>query len=194
VCSSDLYFNAEGIQGEKVAFSGLAKSMKSFQQGIIVVKVKEFIQNMEIQITGNNVEVTLRDIVKMVSTSVKSQPYYCESMKLFIAILTAVKFINKSITQPDFKFSTGGILGMFSKLSGLQKSFVACFSQTPVGDPVATNYFKFNTDAFTTTAAAAAAGGSKSMRRNRRHRNRRNKTHRGRGRSHKRASKSHKRA
>lgn len=185
------FFDAEG----NGALSGLAKSMKSFEHNIIVDKVEEFIRNMVI-VPGNDVNVTLRDIVTRISSSVKSQPYYCESVKLFIAILTAVKFINKGITQPKFEFSkASGVFRMFSKsTSTLQKNFGACFAQIPDGDPVDTNYFKFNTKAFEAAAAAAAGGSSKSMRRNRRHRNRRNKTHRGRGRSHKRASKSYKRA
>jgi len=190
------FFDAEG----NTALSGLAKSMKSFEHNTIVDKVEEFIRNMVI-VPGNDVNVTLRDIVTRISSSVKSQPpYYCESLKLFIAILTAVKFINKSITQPKFEFSKpSGVFRMFSNSmsSALQKNFGACFSKIPDGDPVDTNYFKFDTKAFeaaAAAAAAAAAGGSKSMRKNRRHRNRRNKTHRGRGRSHKRASKSYKRA
>ena len=154
------------------------------------------------------------------STSVKSKPYYCDSVKLFIAVLTAVKHINlmiRKLTTADtnshsvvdqfkisltFKFSNPGVL---QKLSGLQKSFVTCSptAVVPTGDPVATNYFKFNINDLTvlttsaaSAASAAAGGGSKLMRRNRRHRNRKHtrKTRRGRGRSHKRASKSHKRA
>jgi len=185
------FFDAEGNR----ALSDLAKSMKSFEHNTIVDKVEEFIRNMVI-VPGNDVNVTLRDIVTRISSSVNSQPYYCESLKLFIAILTAVKFINKSITQPKFEFSKpSGVFRMFSNpMSALQKNFGACFSKIPDGDPVDTDYFKFDTKAFEAAAAASAAGGSKSMRKNRRHRNRRNKTHRGRGRSHKRASKSYKRA
>ena len=199
--------------------SGLAEHMLYYDNGATVVMFKEFIQNMEIQKTGNNIEVTLRDIVSM-STSVKSKPYYCDSVKLFIAVLTAVKHINlmiRKLTTADtnshsvvdqfkisltFKFSNPGVL---QKLSGLQKSFVTCSptAVVPTGDPVATNYFKFNINDLTvlttsaaSAASAAAGGGSKLMRRNRRHRNRKHtrKTRRGRGRSHKRASKSHKRA
>lgn len=216
--------------------SGLAEHMLYYDNGATVDMFKEFIQNMEIQKTGNNIEVTLRDIVSM-STSVKSKPYYCDSVKLFIAVLTAVKHINlmiRKLTTADtnshsvvdqfkisltFKFSNPGVL---QKLSGLQKSFVTCSptAVVPTGDPVATNYFKFNINDLTVlttsaaSAASAAAGGgracvlreqqqrqaelrgSKLMRRNRRHRNRKHtrKTRRGRGRSHKRASKSHKRA
>lgn len=197
--------------------SGLAEHMLYYDNGATVVMFKEFIQNMEIQKTGNNIEVTLRDIVSM-STSVKSKPYYCDSVKLFIAVLTAVKHINlmiRKLTTKNshsvvdqfkisltFKFSNPGVL---QKLSGLQKSFVTCSptAVVPTGDPVATNYFKFNINDLTvlttsaaSAASAAAGGGSKLMRRNRRHRNRKHtrKTRRGRGRSHKRASKSHKRA
>jgi len=200
------YFSVGG------ALSGLSNSIPN--SAPILNQVNAFIKNMEIQPNGQNVKVTLRDIVQM-STSVKSNPYYCDSMKLFIAILTAVKYINKSITQPDFEFSKPGMFS-FSQSSGLQKSFVACSSsssQIPVGDPVDTNYLNFNTSAFTAGAAAAAqkrivdnaaaeaaedaerqrerfnTGGSKSMRRNKRIKRAR-KTRR---RSHKRASKSHKR-
>jgi hypothetical protein len=180
------FFDSEGNR----ALSGSAKSG-------IIGNVEKFINSMETGTIGNyDVNVTLRDIVTRISSSVKSQPDYCESLKLFIAILTAVKFIiNKGIPQPKFEFSTpSGFFKMFSKsTSTLQKNFGACFEKIPDGDPVDTNYFNFDTKAFE-AAAAAAAGGSKSMRKNRRHRNRRNKTHRGRGRSHKRASKSYKRA
>ena len=43
--------------------SGLAEHMLYYDNGATVVMFKEFIQNMEIQKTGNNIEVTLRDIV-----------------------------------------------------------------------------------------------------------------------------------
>jgi len=189
------YFSSNG------ALSGLTNSIPNSDP--ILNQVTAFIKNMEIQTNGQNVTVTLRDIVQM-STSVKSNPYYCDSMKLFIAILTAVKYINIGITQPEFEFSKPGMFS-FSKSSGLQKSFVACssFSSSPVpdGDPVATNYLRFNINALAAAAAAekqiadntaaeeARASkwmGGKSMRRNRRLKRAR-KTRRGRVCSHKRS-------
>ena len=148
------FLTDNGYFGVGGALSGLSNSI--LNSAPILNQVNAFIKNMEIQPNGQNVKVTLRDIVQM-STSVKSNPYYCDSMKLFIAILTAVKYINKSITQPDFEFSKPGMFS-FSQSSGLQKSFVACSSspsQIPTGDPIAANTLNFNIDAFTAGAAAA---------------------------------------
>lgn len=205
------YFDLEEPQTQATAekrqvglLSGLANNMLYYDEGLIVDMFKNFIQDMEILITTNgniflSCEVTLHDIVSM-STSVKSKPYYCDSVKLFIAVLTAVKHLNSNLIKITFKFSKPGL---FQKLSGLQKSFFTCSPTATAavptgdpGDPLGTNYFKFNIDNLTSAAAAAVVGGSKLMRRNRRHRNRKHtrKTRRGRGRSHKRASKSHKRA
>ena len=113
----------------------------------IVEKVIQFIESMEVKTTGNQIVVTLHDIIdKLSSTSFDSD--HCKSEKLFMAVLLAIQMLHCSSDNYSlvFKFAKS-----FIGPSGLQKTSKTCSgSKQPISsskDPVAENIFGFDTTA-----------------------------------------------
>jgi len=137
--------------------------------------VREFIKKMEVQIDprNNNIEVTLHDRIRrgtIVNTEksriggILTDPsYHCESLKLFMAILTAVLHLNQPILKrTDITLTFEFLKGLFG--SGLVESVKNCSGKTvsvnPDLDPVSSNIYQFIIDELQTYAdegASAAA-------------------------------------
>jgi hypothetical protein len=120
--------------------------------------VREFITKMEVQINphNNSIEVTLHDRIRRgtivdkkesIEGGIIADPsYHCESLKLFVAILTAGFYLSQPIliqknVELTFKFSKG----LFG--SGLVESVKICSGKTVSVsaeiDPVSSNLYRF---------------------------------------------------
>ena len=157
---------------------------------MIVEKVKQFINLMEVKMTGKQIVVTLHDIIKKLS-STSYESNHCKSEKLFMAILLAIQILHCPTPSAEreytlkFKFAQS----LFGK-SSLQQSSIKCSNSSAMSnlknndDPVAANIFDLNLTNLPKPPLELKAGGSKSRRRHRRHHKSKHvrKTRRGRSR------------
>ena len=136
-------------------FRGLDDADKYLSFDAIVKKVHQFINLMEVKMTGTDTDsqivVTLHDIIKKFS-STSSVSDYCISEKLFMAILLAIQMLHCPTPSPEntyllkFKFSDINFL----VLGGLHQSSNKCADKNIMStfknknDPVAANIFDFD--------------------------------------------------
>jgi hypothetical protein len=139
------------------SFKGLNGADKYLSFEDIVKKVHQFINLMEVKMTGTDTDtdsqivVTLHDIINK-SSSTSSVPNYCISEKLFMAILLAIQKLHCPTPSPDrqytlkFEFAPS-LIGK----SSLHQSSIKCSNNNDVmsnfknkEDPVAENIFNFD--------------------------------------------------
>jgi hypothetical protein len=164
---------------------------------MIVEKVKQFINLMEVEMKDNQIVVTLHDIIKKLS-STSSVPDYCISEKLFMAILLAIQILHCPTPSAEYTLKFKFAPSLFGK-SSLQQSSIKCTNNSVMSnlknkdDPVAANIFDLKLRHLQKPPLELKAGGSKSRRRHRRHHKSKHARKTRRGRSRKFKLKTHRR-